>query len=153
MPKFTTGKGKAIHGNIKLEPLTDPRQAAFYKSFFDPLSVSFSNAYQSAINAGYANEYAKTITSQMPNWLSERIKAQSMIQKAERNIDSILEYKDVSDVKIRTKANVSMFTLERLNRQKWGKDEAPKTQNNLFIALKEDQIKAIARRVLENPSQ
>lgn len=72
----------------------DPRQSMFISYYIDPKSQSYGNAYRSAILAGYEENYAANITSNMPLWLSEKLgsyKSSAMLEKAERNLDEILD--------------------------------------------------------------
>lgn len=111
----------------------DPRQSLFLTYYLDPKSKTFSNGLQSALKAGYEEEYAKTITAQMPDWLSESISEMSMVHKAERNLDKIMDLeveqtitnkdgvtlKAIDPSLVGQVAKVSMFVAERLNKKKY----------------------------------
>jgi hypothetical protein len=97
----------------------DPRQSLFLQRYLDPNSKTFSNAYRSALKAGYEEEYAKNMTGQMPTWLSESINDLNLTRQAEKNLREYLELepKDRTDKTI--KADLTKFTLERLNKKKY----------------------------------
>ena len=101
----------------------DPRQALFLKHYLDPKSETYSNAYQSALKAGYVEEYAKVILSKDLDWLSESVRTELMVTKAENNLKNILEMdvlKDEVDTgKLKIKADVSKFVAERLAKDKY----------------------------------
>lgn len=102
----------------------DPRQALFLKGYLDPKSNTFSNAYQSAIAAGYEEEYAQVILSKDLDWMSDFVKTSSMVQKAERNLDKILDMDSERGGKIDTGvlkvvADTSKFVTERLAKDKY----------------------------------
>lgn len=69
----------------------DPRQQLFLAFYLDPKSKTFSNALQSGLRAGFSQEYSEVIMSKMPDWLSEKVGNSSMLLKAERNIEEVLE--------------------------------------------------------------
>lgn len=73
----------------------DPRQSLFLAYYLDPKSETFSNAYQSALRAGYEEEYAKTILSQDLQWLSESLSDNSLLNKAEKRLNQILDLEAV----------------------------------------------------------
>lgn len=75
----------------------DPRQSLFLSFYIDPKSETFSNAYQSALKAGYEDEYAKTILSQDLLWLSESLKDNQLLQKAEKRLNQILDFEPVDE--------------------------------------------------------
>lgn len=111
----------------------DPRQTLFLTYYFDQKSETFSNAYQSAKKAGYEDEYCQNITAQMPKWLSESIRDNDLVKKAERNLNEFLEMETVNiktndkgeelsfvDAGLtRVKADMTKFALERLNKAKY----------------------------------
>lgn len=94
----------------------DPRQALFISNYFDPKSNTFANGLQSAIKAGYTKEYGLVLVSNMPTWLSESVKDNELIAKAEKNLSKFLDsdYKDP-----RIQADMTKFALERLNKKKY----------------------------------
>ena len=92
-----------------------PRQSQFLKNYLDPKSKTFSNAYQSAIQAGFTEDYAKTILSKDLDWLSENVRDNKLVVKALKNLDNLLGGEDD-----KIKADLTKFTLSRLNREKFG---------------------------------
>jgi len=92
----------------------DPRQSLFLQYYLDPKSETFSNGLQSALRAGYELEYAKTLVSQMPDWLSENIKYENIVKKAEKNLE---EFMGIEDNKIRS--DMTKFALERLKKDRF----------------------------------
>lgn len=75
----------------------DPRQSLFLSYYIDPKSETFSNAYQSALKAGYEEEYASTILNQDLAWLSESLSDSSLLQKAEKRLNQILDFDPVNE--------------------------------------------------------
>jgi len=120
------------HGANQHKP--DPRQAVFLSYYLDPKSGTFSNAYQSAIKAKFSEEYAQNITGQMPTWLSEAISDQSMLSKAERNLDKFLDYQE--DPKIQ--ADITKFVAKGLGKAKYSE----RTETD--ITSKGEQLEGIA---------
>lgn len=92
----------------------DPRQALFLKYYLDPKSETFSNAYRSAVEAGYEHEYAKRILSEDLDWLSENIRYENIIKKAEKNLEEFM-----SDDNKKIRSDMTKFALERLNKKKF----------------------------------
>jgi len=78
--------------------LVDPRQALFLGYYLNPKSETFSNGYQSALKAGFEDEYAKGLFSKMPKWLAENVKSMTMVNKAERNLDQMLDLETKQEV-------------------------------------------------------
>lgn len=93
----------------------DPRQTLFLANYLDPKSPTFSNAFQSALKAGYEEEYAKAILSKELDWLAEYVNDDYLVQKAQSNLKEFLE--NSKDERI--KADMTKFTLERLNKKKY----------------------------------
>lgn len=109
--------------------ILSPQQEIFFAAYIDPKSPTFNNACQSALKAGYSQQYAENITGQMPDWLSESLGDRNLVQKAEKNLNKLLE-SDKEDIQL----NTSKFVLERLNKKKYaqrqehtGEDGAPLT--------------------------
>jgi len=73
----------------------DPRQSLFLSYYIDPKSETFSNAYKSALKAGYEEEYASTILNQDLAWLSESLSDASLLHKAEKRLNQILDFEPV----------------------------------------------------------
>lgn len=120
----------------------DPRQSLFLKHYLDPKSETFSNAYQSAIKAGYEEEYAQNLTGQMPKWLSESIRTEQMLNKAEKNLDILMESEDE-----RVKADVSKFVAGRLGKRRWSEKTEVEHSGEIKHSLTDEQaIKIIQRR-------
>lgn len=92
----------------------DPRQALFLKYYLDPKSETFSNALQSALKAGYSQEYSETILSQDLDWLSENLRSDVMLKKAEKNLEKLMDSEDE-----RVQADISKFVSSRLGKKKW----------------------------------
>ena len=109
----------------------DPRQADFLKYYLDRDSETFSNAYKSALKAGYEDEYAKVVTSKMPDWLSEKVKDEHLINLAENNLQEFLgsTSKETDDKKI--KADMTKFTLKGLKKDKYSE----KIEKNVEVTL------------------
>jgi hypothetical protein len=130
----------------------DPRQSLFYNYYFNPKEETFSNALQSALKAGYAQEYAENITALMPTWLSEAIGERSMLHKAEKNLNEMLDLDGEDPNKLRVKADITKFVAERIGKKKYGKEDGGgnKTEINIFAG---EQIKRIAGRVLNGESE
>lgn len=118
----------------------DPRQTLFLTYYLDPKSETFSNALQSALRAGYEKRYAQNITHAMPTWLAENVGDDYLIKRAEANLKEFIEMNTVEPVvtmvgilkdkqgKVitkenpnlkRIKADITKFTLERLNKKKY----------------------------------
>ena len=125
------------------EKLLTPQQEAFLSYYTNPKSETFSNAVQSALKAGYEETYANNITGLMPDWLFENIGDARLLNKAEKVLNSTLDYQPVNeDGKIDTSLlsiqnKTAQFVAERLNKDKYssrqeqtgkgGKDLIPDT--------------------------
>ncbi len=97
----------------------DPRQDKFIEYYTEAGGATFSNALQSAIKAGYKPQYAKNILAEAPKWLVEKLdklKTKSLVNSAEKNIAKFLDDHDNA----RIQADMTKFTLERLNKTKYG---------------------------------
>lgn len=97
----------------------DPRQALFLSYYLDQKSETFSNCFQSAIKAGYEEEYAKVLVASMPTWLSEKLKDNEIVKKAEKNLEEFLQKDGDDPVDKKIKADMTKFALERLNKSKY----------------------------------
>jgi hypothetical protein len=75
----------------------DPRQSMFLQAYLDPQSDTFSNAYQSALKAGYEDEYAKVILNKDLDWLSESVKSSSLLAKAEKRLNQLMDFEPVNE--------------------------------------------------------
>lgn len=98
-----------------MDRILTPQQELFLALYTDPKSDTFSNAYQSAIKSGYEDTYARNITDLMPDWLLENIGTERLISKAEKNLDKFLS----DDKTPNLQADMTKFTLERLNKKKY----------------------------------
>lgn len=91
----------------------DPRQKLCWDLYINPKSKTFGNAYQSAMEAGYEEATASQITT--INWFIEKCRRLNLLNKAERNLDSIL------DLPLEEKANLvldaSKFVAKTLGKE------------------------------------
>ncbi len=92
----------------------DPQRIAFLNYYANPESETFNNALRSAIKAGYSESYAARITTDGEYWISEHLREFSIIHKAERNLNTMLDGDDE-----RIKADLTKFALERLKKHKY----------------------------------
>lgn len=83
--------------NFGNQHIVDPRQRLFLEYYLDPQSATFSNAYQSALRAGYSDEYSSTILSQEVDWLSDALRDNDLLSRAERRLRQILDFEPVDD--------------------------------------------------------
>ena len=103
----------------------DPRQSEFLKNYLDPKSDTFSNALRSGLKAGYTEEYSKTITSQLPDWLSDSIKDEHLVNLAEKALSEALSYSTVDgEGKVdagagRLKLDASKLVLKGMRKDKY----------------------------------
>ena len=68
-----------------------PQQQEFLKNYLNPKSKTWGNALQSAIDAGYTEEYAQVMISRDLDWLSEYVKKNNLVIKAEKNMEMALD--------------------------------------------------------------
>lgn len=98
------------------------KQQTFLRYYTDPKSPLFGNALQSALKAGYAQEYAESITYKMPDWLSENVGNNKLLQKANKNLelalDGLLDDPEKGAKNIQYKA--TEFVQKGLNRETFG---------------------------------
>lgn len=73
----------------------DPRQALFLSYYLDPKSETFSNCLQSGLKAGFSQEYSENLLNIMPKWLSESIESSSLLHKAEKRLNQLLDFEPV----------------------------------------------------------
>lgn len=104
-----------MSANGKSEDLT-PKQADFLRYYLNPKSETYSNALQSALKAGYAQEYAENLTSEMPDWLSEYLGDNKLLNKAMSNLQKALADED----KEQTWWKATEFTLKTVGKAKFG---------------------------------
>jgi len=115
-----------------MEDELSPRQIEFLRLWLDPKSETFDNAYQSAIRAGYSDEYAQTLTTKGLVWLSESVgKKMKLIQKAERNLEALLDEEEDKKVK----ADMTKFTLSRLKKGEYSERNELTGPNGKAISL------------------
>jgi len=79
------------------DKLLTPQQEAFLSYYTNPKSETFGNARQSALKANYSEEYSRNITGQLPEWLSDNISKLKRLQKAEKVLDTTLDYAPVDE--------------------------------------------------------
>lgn len=91
----------------------DPRQKLCWDLYINPKSKTFGNAYQSAMEAGYEEATAAQITT--INWFIEKCRRLNLLNKAERNLNNIL------DLPLEEKANIvldaSKFIAKTLGKE------------------------------------
>ena len=75
----------------------DPRQAKFLEYYLDTNSDTYSNALQSGLKAGYSQEYSESLTAQMPDWLSESLGDDKLVDLAEKALLEALTYLTVDE--------------------------------------------------------
>lgn len=103
---------------------SDPREQVCWDYYLETLQAGQTNAYQSAIKAGYSESSATTITTR--EWFKERLanlKRKSMLSKAERNLDKVLDYEVENDKGIdkdllRIQVDVSKFITGTQGKEK-----------------------------------
>lgn len=128
----------------------DPRQSKFIANFLNPESETYSNAKASALRAGYSKAYAKEITGRMPSWLEESVENSELVEKAMRNL---LEFLDEDDDK-RLKWKASEFTLERLQKEKFGKNvDVTSGGDKIQPELSEKQREELIEEIKEENSK
>ena len=103
----------------------DPRSIEFKKHYLNSHnSVTFCNIYQSGIASGYSEEYSSNISARInkPKWwveFSEQgdfLRA-SMLQTAQRNIQTTLQSHDDDRDSQKLKHDASKFVSERLGKE------------------------------------
>ena len=95
------------------------QQKAFLKALIDPKSPTWGNYLQSGLKAGYSQEYSESISYQMPNWLSENLGKNKLIEKAEKNLEIALEggLDDAEKGKKEIQWKATEMTLRTLKKQ------------------------------------
>lgn len=101
--------------------MPDPRQADFLARYLDPTSPTYSNGLQSALAAGYSQEYAEVLVGQMPTWLSEKLKDNVLLEKADKNLEMALEglLDDPEGGKKDIQWKATQFVKKGLEKAKW----------------------------------
>lgn len=121
---------------------SDPREKIMWDFYVEGLAKGNENAYEAAIKAGYKELSAKKIT--VRDWFLERkskLRRKEMLEKAERNLDKVLDLVVEEDGKInpqllRIKTDVSTTVAKTLGKEAYserseltgkdGKDLLPK---------------------------
>lgn len=128
----------------------DPRQTPFFQYIFDKNSESYLDFVKSAVLAGYSPSYAENLKSSMPEWLSKNLGKAKRLEKAEKNLDKVLDMKtripqevgkkiiSIEDPQLlKIQVDVSKFIAETLGKGDYGndKDETPitRTVNIVFF--------------------
>ena len=75
----------------------DPRQSLFLANYLDPKSATFGNAKQSGIKAGYGEKYSEVILHKDSDWLSNSVKDNDLVQRAEKALLEALNYSTMSE--------------------------------------------------------
>jgi hypothetical protein len=86
---------KDAKGGNQYKP--DPRQSLFLQYYLNPKSETFSNAKGSALKAGYSEYYSDRILSEGLEWLSENLRDEERVRKAEKVLDTVLDLPPVDD--------------------------------------------------------
>ena len=127
--------------------LLDPRQKECWDLYVNPKSKTFGNATQSAIKAGYEPDYADQITT--AEWFKGKIRRLNLLDKAERNLDKIL------DLPLEDKANI-VLDASKFIAKTLGKDEGYSDRSELtgkdgkdISLLSEEQIKTSKEKLLK----
>lgn len=173
-------KDKATLEHERRLEVLDPRQKQAMINLYDPASSTFGNFTRSFINAGFSATYADNITSLAPEWLSGFIGDDApKLAKVERNLNKYLDLKtDKQEVSptgaalyadpektipkmiedprlLEAQMKATFFVAERLNRQKYGKDD--KVNSTVFNfdmrAIREMyKPKPVEAKVIEKPA-
>lgn len=101
--------------------ITDPRVHLFKQYYIDPKSETFMNIFQSGMKAGYSEQYSTNISVQKPAWWVEftgqaDVRRARMLNKAENNIESVLDAPDATIDDKKMKLQASTFVSERLGK-------------------------------------
>lgn len=138
------------------ERLLTPQQEQFLSYYTDPKSETFSNALRSALKANYSQEYSESITYQMPEWLSENVGDMKLLRKAEKKLNSALDYEPVNEegkidtALLKTQTDVAKFVAERLNKNKYSarQEQTGKDGKDLIPESLTDEERESLRRLL-----
>jgi len=127
--------------------LLDPRQKECWDLYVNPKSETFGNATQSAIKAGYEPDYADQITT--AEWFKGKIRRLNLLDKAERNLDKIL------DLPLEDKANI-VLDASKFIAKTLGKDEGYSDRSELtgkdgkdITLLSEEQINTLKEKLIK----
>ena len=69
----------------------------FLSYYLDPKSETFSNCTQSGLKAGYSKEYSENLLQILPDWLSKSIESSSLLYKAEKRLNQLLDLEPVNE--------------------------------------------------------
>jgi phage terminase small subunit len=125
--------------------LLDPRQKECWDLYVNPKSETFGNATQSAIKVGYEPDYADQITT--AEWFKGKIRRLNLLDKAERNLDKIM------DLPLKDKANI-VLDASKFIAKTLGKDEGYSDRSELTgrdgesLLLTEEQINTLKEKLL-----
>ena len=128
-----------MSANGKSDKLT-PKQEAFLSFYVDPKSETYGNALRSALKAGFSETYAKTITATMPDWLSDNLRRMKMLEKAERNLQRAMDYKDDDPRFAKIRMDASKFIAERIGRNIYSTKQEVEHKGHLTLTQILDQI-------------
>jgi len=156
----TTNKPKRVTNNnpnkVNQYTAPDPRQALYLKKYLDPKSDTFSNSYKSALAVGYSNEYSLSLIKELPAWLSKNLQKSNFLNKAEKNLDDVLDLETQEPVVtmagilkdkdgqvvtkqnsnlLRTKVDVSKFVAERIGKAIWDNREVIVPTKQVFLTF------------------
>lgn len=73
-----------------------PRQALFLQLYFNHQSSTWGNARQSALQAGFDEAYANRITYDQPQWFSDFLRRNTLIDKIERHFQEVLSMPNIT---------------------------------------------------------
>ena len=100
--------------------IADPRQSLFIGYYFDQKSDTFANGLQSALKAGYDESYAEIITARMPKWLSDKVSDMSLLNKAVKNINKVLDMDNYEDIRaLAIQSDMSKFVASRIGKDRF----------------------------------
>lgn len=120
----------------------DPRQANFLKNYLDPKSATYSNALQSALRAGYSQEYSESILNQETEWITEALRADQMVAKAERNLNAMLDLDEEDTQRLKVKADITKFVAERLGKDRYSQKQV--TEHTGTIQIQNSELDKLA---------
>ena len=132
-----------------------PRQILALTFYLDTKSQTFGNGYKSALKAGFSPAYARVLAcpGSKKAWFQDaRRKDAERLKKAEKNLDEFLETDcsktlltaEGSLVKVhdtqreKIKADMTKFTLERLNKPKYAARQEVTDAEGKPLAIKLD---------------
>jgi hypothetical protein len=139
----------------------DPRQKLCWDFYTDPKSETFSSGLASALKAGYERGTAEQIT--VADWFIEKLRTLNMLDKAERNLDKIMDMEteqmvETKDGGLLSKqdaalvgqvAKVSMFIAERVGKATYSTRTELTGANGGAIQINKEDLE-LANKLLEN---